>query len=94
MHWEEIDTLLEFFVTTFSDIEKWNIADMGCGNGRLLRHIVDSGIRDDFVEHSLRYVGFDSSQVLLNQAHIDTKIQTYFSPKWILGDMRDMGILS
>jgi ubiquinone/menaquinone biosynthesis C-methylase UbiE len=94
MHWQEIDTLLEYFVTIFSDIEHWKIADIGCGNGRLLRHIIDSDLRNDFMGHSLFYVGLDSSQVLLDQGKIDTKIQKYFSPEFLYGDMRDIGILN
>lgn len=40
MQWEEMHTLLDDFIETFSGVETWKIADIGCGNGRLLRHIL------------------------------------------------------
>lgn len=88
MLWEEILTLLEQFSQRFSEKKEWSIADVGCGNGRLLRHIIDHDMRDDFKSHSLSYTGLDSSRVLLSQGQIDTKIQQ-FSPTWIYGDMRE-----
>lgn len=88
MLWEEILTLLERFSQRFSENKEWSIADIGCGNGRLLRHIIDHDMREDFRAHTLSYTGLDSSRVLLSQAQIDTKLQK-FSPTWIYGDMRE-----
>jgi 16S rRNA G1207 methylase RsmC len=51
MHWEEIDTLLEYFVSHFSDRQQWSSLDIGCGNGRLLRHIVTGDMKEIFLEH-------------------------------------------
>ncbi len=65
------------------------MADIGCGNGRLLRHIIESDMRDVFLEHALVYSGLDASRVLLSQAQADVKLQKYFSPSWICGDMRE-----
>lgn len=65
------------------------MADIGCGNGRLLRHIIESDMRDVFLEHSLSYTGLDASRVLLSQAQTDVKLQNYFIPSWICGDMRE-----
>jgi SAM-dependent methyltransferase len=41
MHWEEVQILIDDFVKYFSATEIWKIADIGCGNGRLLRHILE-----------------------------------------------------
>ncbi len=41
MHWEEIHMLLDDFMEHFDGVEIWKIADIGCGNGRLLRHILE-----------------------------------------------------
>ena len=89
MHWGEITTLLERFVMRFSEQESWKVADIGCGNGRLLHHILESDMRDVFLEHALYYTGLDASRVLLSQAQADEKLQKYFSPLWICGDMRE-----
>ena len=89
MPWEEITTLLERFVERFSDQSHWKIADIGCGNGRLLRHIIESDMRDDFIQHMLSYTGLDSSRVLLSQAQSDTVLQQHISPVWMYGDMRE-----
>ncbi len=88
MHWEEIVTLLDSFVNSFSWKKTWKIADIGCGNGRLLGHIVESAMRSDFEKRNLSYVWLDSSKVLLSQAQKNTDFQGYFSPHWIQGDMR------
>lgn len=88
MVWEEIMTLLGFFVAHFSTKNIWNIADIGCGNGRLLRHINERDGGSEFLSHSFSYTGLDTSKILLSQAANDTKIQQY-SPLWIYGDMRE-----
>jgi len=41
MHWPEIEILLDDFLDHFELEEIWQIADVGCGNGRLLRHILE-----------------------------------------------------
>lgn len=41
MHWEEIDILLDDFIEHFVSVETWKIADVGCGNGRLLQHVLE-----------------------------------------------------
>lgn len=40
LHWSEIETLLDDFIVHFCQEKIWKIADIGCGNGRLLRHIL------------------------------------------------------
>lgn len=40
LHWEEIEALLGDFIVHFDYEKIWKIADIGCGNGRLLRHIL------------------------------------------------------
>lgn len=62
MHWEEIDTLLEYFVSHFSEEKQWSSLDIGCGNGRLLRHILMGDMKDIFVEHDYLYTGLDASE--------------------------------
>jgi SAM-dependent methyltransferase len=89
MHWEEITLLLERFVVQAGDRDTWSIADIGCGNGRLLHHILESDLRSEFLAHHLTYTGLDSSRVLLSQAQVDERLQWYFSPLWLLGDMRE-----
>ena len=56
MHWEETQVLLDDFVESFEDIETWKIAYIGCGNGRLLRHIAsEPKILSLFQSHHTHY---------------------------------------
>lgn len=90
LHWAEIDRLLLHFVGSYTN-PQWDIADIGCGNGRLLEHIVSSDIVTDFRDHKTRYIGVDLSQKLLSQAREKTINQLGISTEWILGDMTDIG---
>lgn len=47
MHWREIDEILTQFIETCSP-ESAKIADIGCGNGRLLTHIMQHPRAVDF----------------------------------------------
>lgn len=89
MHWSEIDEALSHF---FHKHTTGNIADIGCGNGRLLRHIADYPNSD--TSWFTRYVWLDSSSELIEQATRDDTLKLSFnSLQWCQWDMRDMETL-
>ena len=89
MHWDEIDTILSDFLQ--NTVTEWHIADIGCGNGRLLRHIQKHPDAAFFQKKFSTYIGLDTSTVLLNQARSDNTLSDFFTfTDWIQGDMRDI----
>lgn len=92
MHWLEIDEILSQFIETCS-LESRKIADIWCGNGRLLTHIMDHSRAADFQKFTT-YVWLDASSELLKQASSDTSFSDFFPHTfWSLGDMREMETL-
>lgn len=92
MHWREIDEILTQFIETCSP-ESAKIADIGCGNGRLLTHIMQHPRAVDFQKFTT-YVWLDASAELLQQASSDTSFSDFFPHTfWSLGDMREMETL-
>lgn len=62
MHWTDIHTLLDDCITFLDKKTTWNIADIGCGNGRLLRHVLaEPEYLQAFQAHSVQYLGIDLS---------------------------------
>jgi|GEM_PF-617989 len=91
LHWEEIDETLSEFLVHFSP-STGQLADIGCGNGRLLKHIQMHEYADSVKSIFSTYIGLDTSDVLLDQARADISLSDFFvSTNWIQGDMRQMG---
>jgi len=92
LHWEEIQIILDDFVDHFSAVETWKIADIGCGNGRLLRHILqESRYLSQFQAHHTHYFGADLSQKLLTQAAESLELgEVADMIEWKCMDMRNM----
>lgn len=89
MHWPEIDEVLAHFFQTHTT---GNIADIGCGNGRLLKHVTDYLNWD--TSWFTRYIWLDSSSELIDQATSDYTLKHSFnSLQWCQWDMRDMETL-
>lgn len=95
MHWEEIQILLDDFIETFPGVETWKIADIGCGNGRLLRHILaEPQYLELFQAHHTHYFGADLSDKLLKQAEEDIALTFAVEMiEWKEMDMRDIGTI-
>jgi len=92
MHWSEIDEVLSQFIETY-EYESGKIADIWCGNGRLLTHITGHSRATDFQKFTT-YVWLDASSELLKQASLDISFSDFFSHTfWSLGDMRDLEAL-
>jgi SAM-dependent methyltransferase len=90
LHWIEIDEALSTLSAHFHPTT-WALADIGCGNGRLLKHIQKHKKSAFFRENFSKYIWLDTSWVLLNQAQGDTELCNFFTlTDWIQGDMRDM----
>jgi tRNA (uracil-5-)-methyltransferase TRM9 len=90
LHWDEIDEMLSQFLMDFSSTTG-NVADIGCGNGRLLKHIQKHKNASTFTSIFSTYIGLDSSLVLLDQARADTSLLDFFvTTYWREGDMRDI----
>lgn len=85
MHWSEIDEVLSHVFKKKSHI---NIADIGCGNGRLLKHMIEQRTNNSITS----YVWLDASNGLIQQAS-DEFLPAPHSLRWFLWDMRDMEIL-
>ncbi|MBP7773515.1 class I SAM-dependent methyltransferase [Candidatus Gracilibacteria bacterium] len=89
MHWDEIDTILSDFL--HNPVREGRIADIGCGNGRLLKHIQKYPDAESFQKNFSAYIGLDTSSVLLSQARSDDALSDFFTlTDWIQGDMRDI----
>lgn len=89
MHWDEIEVILSDFIK--NSVTTWHIADIGCGNGRLLKHIQEHDRALLFQKNFSTYVGLDSSLVLLNQARSEDGLSDFFAlTDWIHGDMREI----
>lgn len=67
LHWDEIDSAIADFLHDFSPTSGI-IADIGCGNGRLLKHIIGHTQSDALKSIFSTYIGLDSSSNLLDQA--------------------------
>ena len=93
MHWPEIEILLDDFVESFKTEDIWKIADIGCGNGRLLRHILEvPKYLELFQTHHTHYFGADLSEKLLQQAKDDPILtQAVEVIEWKQMDMCDTG---
>lgn len=92
MHWSEIDEIITQFIETYQH-ESGKIADIWCGNGRLLMHIIGHPRAADFQKFTT-YVWLDASVELLKQASSDTSFSDFYPHTfWSLGDMREMKIL-
>ncbi|MBP8017167.1 class I SAM-dependent methyltransferase, partial [Candidatus Gracilibacteria bacterium] len=63
MNWPEIEYMIDFIKNSESikTIKKISILDVGCGNGRLLKFLNNSGLNFD-------YTGIDSSSGMINEA--------------------------
>ncbi len=88
MHWPEIDEVLAHFFQTHTT---GNVVDIGCGNGRLLKHVVDYPNWD--ISWFTRYIGLDYSSELLRQASDAFSGQQSIPCEWVQWDMCDMETL-
>lgn len=92
MRWVEICRLLDNFVEYFDHIDTWKIADIWCGNGRLLRHILEeTTYLLQFQSHHTHYFWADLSQKLLMQAEESPELgQVADMIEWKCMNMRDL----
>lgn len=94
LHWPEIDILLDHFLTHKLISESWEIADIGCGNGRLLEHMLQYN-PEEFTKHRTRYTGLDLSSELLAQARLKfiSSGKCALETEWILWNMTELDTL-
>lgn len=88
MHWIEIDEILAYF---FQKHLTGNIADIGCGNGRLVSHMAHYSDLQRFSCDT--FVWLDTSSELLEQAISDDYTDKLNCLQWIEWDMRDIETL-
>lgn len=89
LRWEEIDEILAHFITRAPSTGL--IADVGCGNGRLLRHIREHESTGMYRKNFQTYIWLDTSEVLLNQAKVQDWWDVFSEVDWRVADMRDIG---
>lgn len=83
LHWEEIDQILSDFLSDFKS-STGVLADIGCGNGRLIKHMLNHKKSDFIQQYFSTYVGLDMSRILLNQARVDRSLCDFFTlTEWI-----------
>ena len=86
MHWEEIDILLDFLIDWVDTKKTRRVADIWCGNGRLLDHICE---HPRLQKIPLDYVGLDLSAGMI--AHAESKnFKNILSISFIVADMTEM----
>lgn len=90
LHWSEIDLILDNFLQEFIPTT-WILADIGCGNGRLLKHIMKHPESNVYKNIFSTFVGLDRSHILLEQARTDDAVNHFFpSINWREGDMTNI----